>query len=149
MTRVSVFRSFMQTINNGCCVIDSLDLPSVRQILSQKIHIRLIVLRLGGWAQTSGVFVSPVGGKAARAGGDKDGLAKAFEQDGNLGQPLLAGVHLAQQLLQLSHHLPLLAERCEANRNAIHRALRELQPCRAVDEFMKIERIEKMLEILI
>jgi hypothetical protein len=38
-------------------------------------------------------------------------LAKAFEQDGNLRQPLLAGVHFAQQLGELRHNPPLLCQR--------------------------------------
>jgi hypothetical protein len=37
-------------------------------------------------------------------------LAKAFEQDGNLREPLLAGVHFAQQRLQLRHNPPRSAE---------------------------------------
>ena len=59
------------------------------------------------------ILLSPIGGEAAGAGGGEDGLAKAFEQDGNLRQPLLAGVHFAQQLLQLRHNPPLLGERSE------------------------------------
>ena len=57
------------------------------------------------------MFFSPIGGEATGAGGGEDGLAKAFEQDGNLRQPLLTGVHFAQQLLQLPHDSPLLSER--------------------------------------
>jgi hypothetical protein len=56
-----------------------------------------------------GSLLPPIGGEAAGAGGGEDGLAKAFEQDGNLRQPLLAGVHFAQQGLQLRHYPPLLS----------------------------------------
>ena len=58
-------------------------------------------------------FFPPIGGEAAGAGGGEDGLAKAFEQDGNLRQSPLAGVHFAQQRLQLRHNPPLLGERSE------------------------------------
>jgi hypothetical protein len=40
-------------------------------------------------------------------------LAKAFEQDGNLRQPLLGGVHSVQQILQLRHNPPPLGQRSE------------------------------------
>ena len=59
------------------------------------------------------ILLPPIGGEAAGAGGGEDGLAKAFEQDGNLRQPLLAGVHFAQQLGELRHNPLLLAERRE------------------------------------
>src|SRR5216117_746590 len=71
-------------------------------------------------------LLPPIGGEPAGAGGGEDGLAKAFEQDGNLRQPLLARVHFANQRLQLRHNPPLLGERSkrdfeffnEARRNA-------------------------------
>ena len=76
-------------------------------------NLKLRVLEKRGDCLNAFVFLPPIGGEAAGAGGGEDGLAKAFEQDGNLRQPLLAGVHFAQQRLQLRHNPPLLGERSE------------------------------------
>ena len=50
---------------------------------------------LPGIFQRYTVLLSPIGGEAAGAGGGENGLAKAFEKDGNFGQPLLTGIHFA------------------------------------------------------
>ena len=53
------------------------------------------------WPVSSADF-PPIGGEAGRSSGGEDRLAKAFEQGGNLRQPLLAGVHFAQQLVSFT-----------------------------------------------
>ena len=57
-----------------------------------------------------GILLPPIGGQAAGAGGGEDGLAKAFEQDGDLCQALLAGVHCGQELFQFCDDAALFGE---------------------------------------
>ncbi len=61
------------------------------------------------------LLFSPIGGEATGAGGSEDGLTKAFEDDGNLRQPLLAGVHFAQQCFQPCYNPALFGERSKGN----------------------------------
>src|SRR2546427_6052831 len=84
-----------------------------------------------------GILFPPIGGEAAGAGGGEDGLAKAFEQDGDLRQPLLAGAHSAQQHLQLRHDPPLLAQRSEREFEFFYEARRNASlSCRAGKVFL-------------
>jgi hypothetical protein len=57
--------------------------------------------------------LSPVSREAAGAGGDEDGLAEAFEEEGDFGQALLAGVHFGQEGFQLGDDAALFGERGE------------------------------------
>src|SRR5439155_24970034 len=98
-----------------------------------------------------GILLPPIGGETAGAGSGEDGLAKALEQDGNPRQALLAGVHFAQQRLQLNHYPPLLGEWRQRNlvvRNLVEAHSRPVSLIQLIGERHETIRAEVESKIL-
>lgn len=64
----------------------------------------------GGSIRCKSLLFPPICRESSRTGGGEDGLAEAFEEDGDFGQALLAGFHFRQQLLQFGDDPALFGE---------------------------------------
>jgi len=67
----------------------------------------------------AGLFIPPVGGEAARAGGGEDGLAEPLERRRHAVQAGAGGRHLAEDAFHRRHDPPLLGKRGKGKRQLL------------------------------